>query len=102
MSSLSIELKDEDESISGIVKIFYKGKFDGIQINAYMLGSSELVQFIEANGKRISMPTRLYIARNDIVDNQIRFKVSRYKGKARFRVAIIEEHKEIESEIIFH
>lgn len=103
MKPITIEVKDEEEEIHGHVKINYNGRFDGVQVNTYVLGGSELVEFIAFDDKSISMPTRLYIPRDDIKDNQFRFRaVAKSRGKRiRFRAAIIQEHKEIESETKF-
>ncbi len=100
--SITIDLKYEGE-IHGDVKINYNGRFDGVQVNTYVLGGSELVEFVAFDDKSISMPTRLYIPKHDISNNQFSFKVVvKSKGKKiRFRAAIIQEHKEIESQTKF-
>ncbi len=102
MKPITIDVK-YDKVIHGYVKINYNGRFDGVQVNTYVLGGSELVEFISFNDKSISMPTRLYIPKNDISNNQFQFKaVANTRGKKiRFRAAIIQEHKEIESETKF-
>lgn len=103
MKPITIEVKDGDE-IEGFVTINYNGRFDGVQINTYVLGSKELIEFVAFDDKSISIPTRLYVPKNDIKDNQFRFRVitKNTKGKKiRFRAAIIQEHKEIESDTKF-
>lgn len=102
MKPVTLELKDGEDDILGIIKVGYKGRFDGIQVNAYMLGSAELVEFTQVNDRRISLLTRLYVPSSEISNGILTFRVAKYKGRVRFRVAIIQEHKEIESDTIFH
>ncbi len=101
MRPISIELKSNEGEITGYIKIDYK-RFDGVQINTYIINSSELVEFIAYNDKSITIPARLYIARDDIIDNEVRFRAKVNKNrKVRFRAALIQEHKEIESDTKF-
>lgn len=101
MEAIDLTL-DTDGMIEGKVKINYNSRYDGVQVNAYILSSSELVEFVEFNGKKISALTRLYVARDDISNNEFRFKAKAMRDKRiRFRIAIIQEHKEIESKTIF-
>ncbi|GIU70666.1 MAG: hypothetical protein KatS3mg003_0145 [Candidatus Nitrosocaldaceae archaeon] len=104
MKPIDIDVKNDDDEIEGYVKINYNGRYDGIQVNTYVLGGKELVEFIALNDKEISMPTRLYVPKNEIVNNQFSFRAvaNNTRGKRiRFRAAIIQEHKEIESDTKF-
>jgi len=93
--------------ITGTVAINYDGRFDGIQVNTYITGSSEQVIFTNVDGKTVSLLTRLYVNRDVIGDKRsFRFtarvdKSSQKDSKIRFRAAIIQEHKEVVSDTVF-
>jgi hypothetical protein len=92
--------------ITGTVTINYDGRFDGIQVNTYITGSSEQVIFTNVDGKQVSLLTRLYVSRDAIGDKRsFRFTARVEKGsqesKIRFRAAIIQEHKEVVSDTVF-
>ena len=106
---ISIEQKSAvaGSDITGIVTINYDGRFDGIQVNTYITGSSEQVIFTNVDGKTVSLLTRLYVSRDVIGDKRsFRFtarvdKSSQKDSKIRFRAAIIQEHKEVVSDTVF-
>ncbi len=101
MSAISLEVKSNEEDIIGYIRINYK-KFDGVQINTYVINSNDLVEFTEYNGKSIKVFARLYIPREELIDNELRFRARVNKNKrVRFRAALIQEHKEIESDTKF-
>lgn len=93
--------------ITGTVTINYDGRFDGVQVNTYILGTSDQVIFTALDDKIISLLTRLYVSRDIIGDKgTFRFtakveKSLQKESKIRFRAAIIQEHKEVVSDTVF-
>ena len=108
-----IELKLENlnfkphETIKGKIHVNYSGRYDGIVVNAQILGSNELIVYRSYNGKTISQNlSRLFINKNDMPQNSVDFTASiEFEPKEiheiKFRASIIQEHKEIESDIVF-
>ena len=108
-----IELKLDDASISphseikGHITVNYSGRYDGVVINTQIVGTNELVVYRSYNGKKISQNvSRLFISKEDMPDNKAEFTASvEFKPKEtheiKFRVSIIEQHKEIESDVVF-
>ena len=108
-----IELKLDDTSISphseikGYITVYYPGRYDGVVINTQILGSNELVVYRSYNENKISQNvSRLFISKDDMPDNKAEFTASiEFKPKetheVKFRVSIIEQHKEIESDVVF-
>lgn len=108
-----IELKLEDTNIfphseiKGYIKVNYPGRYDGVVINTQILGSNELVVYRSYNENKISQNvSRLFISKDDMPDNKAEFTASiEFKPKetheVKFRVSIIEQHKEIESDVVF-
>jgi len=108
-----IELKLDDTSISpyseirGHITVNYSGRYDGVVINTQILGSNELVVYRSYNGKKISQNvSRLFISKEDMPDNKAEFTASvefepKETHEIKFRVSIIEQHKEIESDVVF-
>ncbi len=108
-----IELKLEDTNIfphseiKGYIKVNYPGRYDGVVINTQILGSNELVVYRSYNENKISQNvSRLFISKDDMPDNKAEFTASiEFKPKetheVKFRVSIIEQHKEIESDVFF-
>ena len=108
-----IELKLDDTSISphseirGSITVNYPGRYDGVVINTQIVGTNELAVYRSYNGKKISQNvSRLFISKEDMPDNKAEFTASvEFKPKEtheiKFRVSIIEQHKEIESDVVF-
>ena len=108
-----IELKLENTKISphseikGHITVNYSGRYDGVVINTQIFGSNELVVYRSYNEKKISKNvSRLFISKDDMPDNKAEFTVSiEFEPKethtVKFRVSIIEQHKEIESDVLF-
>ena len=108
-----IELKLENltfkphEIIKGKIQVNYSGRYDGVVVNAQILGSNQLIVYRSYNGKTISQNlSRLFINKNDMVQNSVEFTASiefepNEVHEIKFRVSIIQEHKEIESVIVF-
>ena len=108
-----VELKLENLSINpyseikGRIEVRYQGRYDGVVINTQILRSNQLIVYKSYNGKPISQNlSRLFITRDDMSENKaeftaiIEFKPSE-SHDIKFRVSIIQEHKEIESDIVF-
>ena len=94
--------------INGTVTVNYQGRFDGVQVNTYVTGTNEQVHFINLDGKKISLCVRLFVSRNEMSEKSSFNFTARMEQtnlpkqtSIRFRAAIIQEHKEIESDIIF-
>lgn len=93
--------------INGIVTVNYQGRFDGVQVNTYITGTNEQVHFVNIDGKPISLFARLFVSRDEMgTKNFFNFtaKIEQTnlskQTSIRFRVAMIQEHKEIASDVI--
>ena len=111
MIHLSFE-NDETQSgqpLIGKVSIIYEGRFDSISINSQIEDSSDVFSYIELQGKKVNYPyARLSIMKKEILDpREIDFKVSTLHkpikdiSTAKFRATLIQEHKEIGSDVKF-
>ena len=108
-----IELKLDSETIKpnseikGTVIVNFPGQYDGIVINTQILNSNELIVYKSYNDKKISdNVSRLFISKDVMPDNKAVFTaVIEFEPKepheVKFRASIIEQHKEIESDILF-
>ncbi len=108
-----IELKLETEQFvpnvefGGEVTVNFPGRYDGVVINTQVLDSNELITFKSYNKKKISQNTaRLFVAKESMPENRIEFTAmlafeAKRKYEVKFRASIIEQHKEIESVIVF-
>ena len=103
----SIEIHPESE-IKGMISVSYPGRYDGVVINTQILDSNEHIIYKSYNGKKISQNvSRLFINRDVMPENKaeftalIKFEPKQEEHEIKFRASIIEQHKEIESKIIF-
>ncbi|MDE1766208.1 MAG: hypothetical protein KGI27_08055 [Thaumarchaeota archaeon] len=108
-----IELKLENlnirphEIIKARIQVNYPGRYDGVVVNTQILNSNQLVVYRSYNNKTISQNvSRLFINRNDMPQNSAEFTASiefepKEAHEVKFRASIIQEHKEIESVILF-
>ncbi|HSF27430.1 MAG TPA: hypothetical protein VD699_02220 [Nitrosopumilaceae archaeon] len=108
-----IELKLENlnivpnSEIRGKIDVRYQGRYDGIVINTQILNSNQLIVYKSYNGKPISQNlSRLFISKDNMTENKAEFTaVIEFKPSephdVKFRVSIIQEHKEIESDVLF-
>ena len=113
MNVKDIEIKLENteihpnDEIKGSVIVNYSGRYDGIVINAQILDSNELIVYKSYNGKKISKNvSRLFVNKDVMPENKVEFTASiefepKQDHDVKFRVSIIEQHKEIESDILF-
>ena len=102
----SKEIKPNSE-IKGSVLVSYPGRYDGVVINTQILDSNEHIIYKSYNGKKISQNvSRLFINRDVMPENLAEFTAiinfeAKQEYEIKFRASIIEQHKEIESQIIF-
>jgi hypothetical protein len=108
-----IELKIDNltikphEIIRGQIHVGYPGRFDGVVVNVQIIGSNHLIIYKSYNNKPISQNlSRLFIDKTEIPHNLVEFTASiefepTESHEIKFRASIIQEHKEIESAIIF-
>jgi len=93
--------------IKGTISVTYPGRYDGVVINTQILDSNEHIIYKSYNGKNISQNvSRLFINKDVMPENKAEFTASidfesKQEHEIKFRVSIIEQHKEIESQIIF-
>jgi len=96
-----------NSEIRGTIIVSYPGKYDGVVINTQILDSNEHIIYKSYNGKKISQNvSRLFINKDVMSENRAEFTATiKFEPKQvyeiKFRASIIEQHKEIESQIIF-
>ena len=110
---MDIELKFDskefktNEEIVGKIIVGFQGRYDGVIINSQILDSNELITYKSYNGKKISHNVaRLFVGRDAMPDNTIEFACAfefetQKELEVKFRASIIEQHKEIESAVVF-
>ena len=102
----SIEIHPNSE-IKGTIAVSYPGRYDGVVINTTILDSNEHIIYKSYNDKKISQNvSRLFINKDVMPENKAEFTAiinfqANQEHEVKFRVSIIEQHKEIESQIIF-
>ena len=102
----STEIHPNSEII-GTISVSYPGRYDGVVINTTILDSNEHIIYKSYNGKKISQNvSRLFINKDAMSENKAEFTAiinfeANQEYEVKFRVSIIEQHKEIESQIIF-
>lgn len=102
----SIEIHPDSE-IKGTIAVSYPGRYDGVVINTTILDSNEHIIYKSYNEKKISQNvSRLFINKDVMPENKAEFTAiinfqPNQEHEVKFRVSIIEQHKEIESQIIF-
>ena len=93
--------------IKGTISVSYPGRYDGVVINTTILDSNEHIIYKSYNGKKISQNvSRLFINKDVMPENKAEFTAiisfePSQEHEVKFRASIIEQHKEIESQIIF-
>ena len=93
--------------IRGTVLVSYPGRYDGVVVNAQVLDSNYHIKYTSSGGRVLSGSlTRLFIPRSEMEDNRTEFTAEAdfeadHDYEVKFRVSIIEQHKEIESAVIF-
>jgi hypothetical protein len=97
--------------LHGTVVINYSGRFDSVVINSQIENSNDIFSYTSLNGKNIKHPyARLSIFKSELAGrNTINFTATTNhvpaEGNefttAKFRVSIIQEHKEVVSDVAF-
>jgi hypothetical protein len=95
--------------LHGVVVINYSGRFDSVVINSQIENSSDVFSYTNLNGKNIKHPyARLSIFKSELAGSTtINFTAttnhvpSGEYSNVKFRVSIIQEHKEVASDIAF-
>jgi hypothetical protein len=97
--------------LHGTVVINYSGRFDSVVINSQIENSNDIFSYTNLNGKNIKHPyARLSIFKSELAGrNTINFTATTnhvpVEGNkfttAKFRVSIIQEHKEVVSDVAF-
>ena len=96
-----------NSEIKGTIFVSYPGRYDGVVINTTILDSNEHIIYKSYNGKKISQNvSRLFINKDVMTENKAEFTAiisfePTKEYEIKFRASIIEQHKEIESQIIF-
>ena len=108
---LSITEKEVDgrKEVEREIIIDYYGRFDSLSINSQIEDSSDVFTYTEIDKKRINHPyARLSILKKDLQDPKIiKFKAftnhspKTAESNVKFRVTLIQEHKEIASKVKF-
>ncbi len=111
MKDLEFKLNSTDihpnSEIKGAIQVAYPGRYDGVVINTQILDSNEHIIYKSYNEKKISQNvSRLFINKDVMTENKAEFTAliefePKQEHEIKFRVSIIEQHKEIESQIIF-
>ena len=97
------------EDLHGTVVINYPGRFDSLVINSQIENSSDVFSYTNLNGKKIKHPyARLSIFKAELGGRTtIEFTATTNHVPAgdhsnvKFRVSIIQEHKEVVSDIAY-
>ena len=95
--------------LHGTVVINYSGRFDSVVVNSQIENSSDVFSYTSLNGKNIRHPyARLSIFKSELAGrNTINFTAttnhvpSDEYTSAKVRVSIIQEHKEVVSDIAY-
>jgi hypothetical protein len=108
---VSINLREKEitagQEVHGKITISYAGRFDTVVINSQIEYSNAIFNFKSLNGKSINYPyARLSIFNSELEDKQnlvftavTSFVPPDGSFDAKFRVAIVQEHKEVASDV---
>ena len=112
-TDVNIELMEREimsgQEIHGTISVNYTGRFDSIVINSQIENSSDIFNYTSMNGKKINHQyARLSVFKEDLSDKEkLEFtavtahKPSVGHTNAKFRVAVVQEHKEVVSAVAF-
>jgi len=110
---VKISLQEQEvaagQELHGTVTINYAGRWDSVVINSQIENSSDVFSYSLLNGKKIKHPyARLSIFRHELKDKTVVEFVSSTNhvpasesSSVKFRVSLIQEHKEIFSDIAY-
>ena len=111
--NIFLDFKNKDinvgEELECIITINYTGRFDSISINSQIEDSSDVFTYTEINGKKINHPyARLSIMKKELQNpSSITLKAAtkhvpkNAESIVKLRATLIQEHKEIASDIKF-
>ena len=97
------------KDLHGTIVINYRGRFDTVVVNSQIENSSDIFSYTSLNGKNIKHPyARMSMFKSELAGSTtINFTattnhvpIGEYTN-AKFRVSIIQEHKEVVSDIAF-
>jgi hypothetical protein len=112
-SGVAIEISEKEimsgQELHGKVDISYAGRFDSIVVNSQIENSSDIFNYTSVNGKKTNYQyARISIFKEDLQDKRkLEFTaITTHKAKesstnAKFRVALVQEHKEVASALAF-
>jgi hypothetical protein len=96
------------ELVGGKIHIGYTGRFDSIVINSQIENTSDIFSFVEIDEKKTNYQyARISILKSELKNNDIEFTVTTNhipaspSVNAKFRVSVIQEHKEIASDVAY-
>jgi hypothetical protein len=111
---VSIDLLENEiiagQELHGIISIKYNGRFDSVVINSQIENSNDIFNYVTVNGKKMNYPyARLSMFKEDIQNNRNKLKftaITTHKPahgstNGKFRVAIVQEHKEVATDLAF-
>lgn len=103
---IGVELEAGPRGLSGTVSVGFAGRYDGISVNAQVLGYSGLLRFSSRDGGPADAVGRLFVPRSEVRGGAVRFEISpEFEAdeelEVKVRASIIEQHKEIESASAF-
>jgi hypothetical protein len=95
--------------LHGTVVVNYRGRFDSVVVNSQIENSSDVFSYTSLNEKNIKHPyARLSIFKSELAGrNTINFTATTNHipageySNVKFRVSIIQEHKEVISDITY-
>ena len=111
--NIFLDIKNKEinagEELECVITINYTGRFDSISINSQIEDSSDVFTYTEINGKKINHPyARLSIMKKELQNpTSIRLKaITKHVPRStesvvKLRATLIQEHKEIASDIKF-
>ena len=111
VKDISIKIMEKEissgQDVHGIINLNYHGRYDSIIINSQIQNSNDVFNYTNINGKKINHPyARLSVFVNDIGDKRNLEFIANTKhvpstdsSNVKFRVTIIQEHKEVASDI---
>jgi hypothetical protein len=111
VKDISIILMEKEissgQDVHGCINLNYCGRYDSVIINSQIQNSNDVFNYTNINGKKINYPyARLSLFRNDIGDKKTLEFTANTKhvpltdsSNVKFRVTIIQEHKEVASDI---
>lgn len=111
MGDITLELDTADirpnTEIRGSIAVTYPGKYDGVVVSSQISDSNHHITYRSSNGKPISQnAARLFISRDAMAGDRAEFTAAitfepKSEHEVKFRASVIEQHKEIDSKIVF-